>query len=159
MTDTRTPAELQAANLAHFMERGPGLSYGYRTWVEAKDTKNKRVRLGGLGGMGVGSMWFEETDAHKEYPGYAEAKDVDSKKPLNVSIAWAPNIEHPERVAVIRTGGDAMDHWSWAPHCIYLPINLLHTLAAFVWGRMTEEERAAASAHEWSVEQREAVPE
>ncbi len=57
-----------------FLKHGPGLRKDYNVWVVARDPEAKRVLLGGLGGMGVGQMWFGEDDRHKEYPGYAEAR-------------------------------------------------------------------------------------
>lgn len=58
---------------------GIGLNYKYRSYVEARDPKRGVILLGGLGGMGVGSMWFkEDTEDYKKYPGYAEAKIVDT---------------------------------------------------------------------------------
>lgn len=31
------------------------------------------IHLGGLGSLGVGTMWFHEQDYHREYPGYDTA--------------------------------------------------------------------------------------
>ena len=45
---------------------GPKLRYDYNIWVVAKDTKRKKVLLGGLGGMGIGQMWLEMEDRHKQ---------------------------------------------------------------------------------------------
>ena len=77
----REAEETQAANLAHFMERGPGLSSGYTSFIVKKDTKNQRVLLGGLGGMGVGQMPVPMEENHKNYPGWEEAEDGEVDKP------------------------------------------------------------------------------
>lgn len=66
--------DIQRANLAHFMENGPGLSYAYKTYIVARDPSAKQVMLGGLGGTGMGQMWVSENDRHKDYPGYVEAR-------------------------------------------------------------------------------------
>lgn len=71
MTD---PAAIQRANTAHFLKHGPGLSYAYQTFVIARDPDRGMILLGGLGGMGVGTMWFKERPEHKNKAGYAEAK-------------------------------------------------------------------------------------
>lgn len=77
--EKKTVEQVQQENQAHFMERGPGLSYGYTSYVIAKDTKRKKVLLGGLGGMGCGSMWFD-MDAEQDplRPGWEEAPERDS---------------------------------------------------------------------------------
>ena len=134
--------KIQEANVAHFLEHGPGLSHGYSSFVQARDTKNGRILIGGLGGMGVGEMWFEETESHRAYPGYAEAKDVDSKCPMELRTEWIPNMEAPESVRLTRYGGDVMDYeWQWRSSRVDLPMNLLYELTAFVWAKMTEEQR------------------
>ncbi len=70
--------KLQNENLSIFLEKGPGLRYSYNTWIVAKDSTWGRVLIGGLGALGVGEMWVEEREEHKEYPGYAEAPKKDS---------------------------------------------------------------------------------
>lgn len=44
-------------NLRDVLENGPRLAFGRRTVVMAYDPEAQRVLLGGLGGMGVGTMW------------------------------------------------------------------------------------------------------
>lgn len=63
--DTRPAAEKAAQNMAEFMEHGPGLRITTSTWTVARDRTQKKVLRGGLGAMGVGQMWFDETDAEK----------------------------------------------------------------------------------------------
>ena len=75
-----TPKELAQKNLDIFLEHGSGLRADYSVWIEAKDTVNHRVLLGGLGGMGCGQMWVDEEPRHKNYTGYEEAPEVDSHK-------------------------------------------------------------------------------
>ena len=65
--------QAQRDNLAHFMERGPALSYAYTTYILARDVDGGRVLLGGLGSMGMGRMWVDERPEHRDYPGYSEA--------------------------------------------------------------------------------------
>ena len=69
-----TVDELQAENFAKFMEDGPRLRSDYNVWIVAK--KDGRVLLGGLGSIGVGQMWVDEEQHHKEYPGYNDAEVV-----------------------------------------------------------------------------------
>lgn len=54
-----------------FSEYGPGLRYGYTPYIIAR--RPGEVLLGGLGGMGVGTMWGPECERHKDYPGYDDA--------------------------------------------------------------------------------------
>lgn len=68
-------AESANHNLAELIEQGPGLRYSTRTWVLAKDSKRKRVLLGGLGCMGCGQMWFDDKDKYKEDPTYKDAPE------------------------------------------------------------------------------------
>jgi len=65
-------------NMEIFLKHGPGLRYSYSELVEGRDRKRKRVLLAGLGGMGVGKMWFEEEPWHADLPGYEDAPEVDS---------------------------------------------------------------------------------
>ena len=45
--------------------------------VLARNSRTKQILLGGLGGLGVGQMWFNEADEdYSDYPGYADAKIV-----------------------------------------------------------------------------------
>ncbi len=62
------------------MERGPGLYKDMTSFVVAKDTKNKKLLLGGLGGMGMGEMWVNLCDGDENRSGFAEAPEVDFKK-------------------------------------------------------------------------------
>jgi hypothetical protein len=50
-----------------------GLKYGRVIHVVARNPGEGTILLGGLGGLGVGQMWFIEQPLHEEYPGYAEA--------------------------------------------------------------------------------------
>lgn len=67
--------KLKQKNLNRLAKDGPRLSYGYSTWIEAKDTKGGYVLLGGLGGMGVGSMWFPMGKEYEKYPGFKNAPE------------------------------------------------------------------------------------
>lgn len=58
------------------MEQGPRLSTRYSTWVVARDRSKGMVLVGGLGGLGVGEMWFREEARHSEYEGYGEAPEM-----------------------------------------------------------------------------------
>jgi hypothetical protein len=71
-----TIEELQDHNWAHFLDRGPGLSYGYETWVVARDRTKHRVLIGGLGGCGVGQSWRDEDPPyHSQKAGYKDAPE------------------------------------------------------------------------------------
>ena len=71
-----TPERCADNNSTVFMERGPGLSSRYLTFIVARDRTKKRVVVGGLGGMGCGEMWFDEEPKHSDYPGYENAPDA-----------------------------------------------------------------------------------
>ena len=79
-TKLRTVAEVINNNMRIFMERGPGLDSRYRSFVVARNPSEKKILLGGLGGLGVGEMWFDEEPRHKSYPGYREAKIIRRKR-------------------------------------------------------------------------------
>lgn len=64
-------------NAEHLAERGPALSYAYKSPVFARRPSTGEVLIGGLGAMGIGQMWVTEEERHREYPGYADAKIVD----------------------------------------------------------------------------------
>jgi hypothetical protein len=66
--------DAQRANWKHFMDRGPGLSYGYQQYVIARRPASGEILLGGLGGMGIGEMWLAESADDEALPGYAEAE-------------------------------------------------------------------------------------
>lgn len=68
--------DIQQANVEHFMERGPALSYAYSSYVVARRPSTGEVLLGGLGGMGLAQMWFQETESHVGCPGYADAEII-----------------------------------------------------------------------------------
>jgi len=72
-----TKEEKQDNNTKVFKEQGPRLSYGYKTWIIAKDTKHGRVLIGGLGGMGVGQMWFKVGQENLDDPEYLAAPEVE----------------------------------------------------------------------------------
>lgn len=48
-----------AANIARTLRDGPGLRYSIRTAVVATCLATGRCLVTGLGGMGVGTMWFD----------------------------------------------------------------------------------------------------
>jgi hypothetical protein len=79
-------SRLESENVARTLRGGPGLKYGYNTWIEARDRKRRQVLLAGLGGMGIGRMWFHETDHHKNMPEYEDAPEqpgrADEKYPF-----------------------------------------------------------------------------
>lgn len=76
--DKKTTEEAQAENVADFIENGPGLRYGRNTWIVARDPKRGVILIGGLGGMGIGEMWFAENESHRDEIGYSEAKIIDT---------------------------------------------------------------------------------
>lgn len=52
-------------------------SLSKNVYVIARDPNQKKILLGGLGGMGIGQMWHDEADHHKKYPGYKKAKFIE----------------------------------------------------------------------------------
>jgi hypothetical protein len=67
----KTINQLAEENIADVLEHGPRLRTGQNTWIIARCPG--KVLVGGLGCMGVGTMWFDEQPFHKDRPGYAEA--------------------------------------------------------------------------------------
>lgn len=74
----KTIDEKSAENLQDVLENGPGLRYSRNTWIVAKDSKNGYVLKGGLGGLGVGQMWFKASDKDKQESEYLNAPEMDS---------------------------------------------------------------------------------
>jgi hypothetical protein len=79
--------QARARNVDHAAEHGPtplreigaAEAAGERsTFVVARDPARKMVKLGGLGCLGVGEMWFADSLDHQTYAGYAEAPIEDS---------------------------------------------------------------------------------
>lgn len=54
-----------------------GLQYDQQPHVLMLNPSANQVLLGGLGALGVGTMWVDEQPYHSEYPGYDEAEIVD----------------------------------------------------------------------------------
>jgi hypothetical protein len=89
----KSKEEMLAENIAKAVNDGPAIRNSYNTWIAAKDSKAKRVLLGGLGCMGVGEMWFSDQSCYADYPGYADAPEresFDPSKPLD----FGPLIEN-----------------------------------------------------------------
>jgi len=78
----KTIAQMQAENFDLVLRDGPRLRYDYNIWVEAKNTKNNRVLIGGLGSMGVGMMWLPMSERHKELPDFDDAPEMDAPPPI-----------------------------------------------------------------------------
>ena len=75
----------------------------YCGWIEAKDSKKERVFISGLGTLGVGSMWFEMTERHRDYPEFEEAPEVDAP-PAGELFGWRD-------VRVITNGNEQATPW------------------------------------------------
>jgi len=74
---TKTAAQQAEENAKIFMEIGPRLSTRYGSYVVAIDPVNNKTLLGGLGGMGLGTMWIPSSERDKERPGFSEARRID----------------------------------------------------------------------------------
>ena len=72
--------EALSENFIKFLEDGPRLRYDYNTPVLAICSCGD-VLLGGLGGCGVGQMWFPWEERYKDYPGYNEAERITHETP------------------------------------------------------------------------------
>lgn len=44
-------------------------------WIIARDRTLGRVFVGGLGALGVGEMWNEDSERYSDWPGYDEAPE------------------------------------------------------------------------------------
>lgn len=73
MTEKRVETA-RAENWQKYMEDGPRLRYDYNHWVEARRPATGEILIGGLGAMGLGSMWMTEEERHKKLPGYEDAE-------------------------------------------------------------------------------------
>jgi hypothetical protein len=74
---TKDRNRLQQENFAIFLEDGPRLSTKYNVWVLGKCTKRNKILLGGLGGLGIGEMWFNMAEWHKNYSGFEDAPEIE----------------------------------------------------------------------------------
>jgi len=72
----KTIGTLQSENFKKFLADGPRLRYDYNVWVVAKDTARNKILLGGLGGCGVGEMWVDMEERHRECPGFDDAPET-----------------------------------------------------------------------------------
>lgn len=69
--------QLLEQNVIRVLRDGPRITTKYNVWVEARDREKKLVLIGGLGGMGVGQMWFPE-EGHEDYRFYEDAPEQKS---------------------------------------------------------------------------------
>jgi len=67
---------LQSENIQKFIEDGPRLRYDYNQWVEGRDRSKGKVLIGGLGSMGVGRMWFDVREDHRQLPNFDDAPEI-----------------------------------------------------------------------------------
>lgn len=65
-------------NLEKTMGDDPRLSYSMGLFVIAKDTKNHRVKVGGLGSFGIGQLWGDMDERSEKRPGFDDAPDIDT---------------------------------------------------------------------------------
>lgn len=116
-------AERAGANLSEFMEHGPGLRYSTRHWI-LRRCPNGHVELGGLGGMGVGTMWSNDrteetiyedgsrTAPYSEDPTYAEAPVDGSGCTVCHPIDWSKITTSALTFRSTTTSGEATIHGS-----------------------------------------------
>ena len=64
-----------ARNVERVSRDGPGLRYSMEVVVLARDRSAGKVLLGGLGGMGVGTMWFDDDGHRSRLVGYEDAPE------------------------------------------------------------------------------------
>lgn len=67
--------QLALENFRKAVNGGPRLRYDYNIWVEARDRERGLVLIGGLGGMGVGTMWVKDHPGLVGYAGYSDAPE------------------------------------------------------------------------------------
>lgn len=80
--------DMLSENISKAIADGPRLRTDYNQWIIAKDTKSHRVKVGGLGSFGIGEMWIDERECHKEYPGYDDAPEQKNHGPE--TVIWPP---------------------------------------------------------------------
>jgi len=64
-------------NVERILREGPGIKYGQKYYIIARDRANKRVYARGFGGMGVGCMWTSES-GHTNDPDFDDAPEIAS---------------------------------------------------------------------------------
>lgn len=62
------------------------LSWSLSSIILAKCPATGRLLLGGLGVLGVGRMWIEDTQNYRDRPDYAAAPVYDTEEAANVDI-------------------------------------------------------------------------
>lgn len=65
-------------NVSVAIRQGPRISKNYQQFIVARDRKNRRCLLGGLGGLGVGQMWAEDKPYMTTLPGYEDAPEQET---------------------------------------------------------------------------------
>ncbi len=71
----KTIAQRQAENVKKVISDGPALRYGQNTWIEAVTEDGQWCLQGGLGSLGVGTMWVAASQ-FAGHPDLATAKRV-----------------------------------------------------------------------------------
>lgn len=74
MKKVKTIEQKKEENLERVLRDGPRLSYGMNSWIEAKTPCGNFVLLGGLGGMGCGTMWTVATELDRNTEEYQNSE-------------------------------------------------------------------------------------
>ncbi len=69
---------LAEENVMKAIQDGPRIRFDYNRWIVARDRARGWSLHGGLGCLGVGQMWIEDSDRTASLPGYEDAPDRDS---------------------------------------------------------------------------------
>jgi hypothetical protein len=105
MRKKKTVEQAAAENMREFMKHGPGLRTATNTWVVARDPERRKVLIGGLGGAGVGQMWFDEKEGDKDRTGYDEAPIQNSApEPMRIianTLLWVRELWENGRLVKI----------------------------------------------------------
>lgn len=85
-------------NAEGILKHGPGLRFGRSIWVKARDPRGY-VLLGGLGGLGVGTMWEHDDGRLVDDPTYATAPEqtrtCGALPPADADVPWPSSCSEP----------------------------------------------------------------
>jgi hypothetical protein len=102
------------------------MEYRQPAWIVARDRARGYVLLGGLGGMGVGEMWFPDGEDMRKKEGYDQAPERNSEGGFG-----GPPVGEQPPITVAELPGEVPSMVVHKPH--FPPDRALLTVGAGFW--------------------------